>query len=158
MFHAFLTPRVFSMEFIRQNLIVEIEHFLNYNKSIEIKYPWVVGPFIIKNNDSLPMIESLLKEMGFFTEPVVNYDPHHVISNGIKVIKRNPFENEEIVGLEDAANWYDYPKETPKDTDIQEDSTYSVREIASLQPDTSKLISAYEKITPLASHLERTNK
>ena len=121
MFHAFLTPRVFSIEFIRKNLIVEIEHFLNYNKSTEIKYPWEVGPFIIKNKASLPMIESLLKEMGFFTEIVVNYDPHHVISNIRKSLKRNHFEHEEIVGLEYAANWSDYPKGTPKDTDMQED-------------------------------------
>ena len=62
---AFLTPRVFSLEFIRQKVIMEIEHFLNFKKSIEIKYPWAAGPFIIKNKASLPMTESLLKEMGF---------------------------------------------------------------------------------------------
>ena len=47
LFPSFLTPRVFSMEFIRQTLIVEAENFLNFKKSTEIKYPWVVGPFII---------------------------------------------------------------------------------------------------------------
>ena len=51
------------MEFIRQKLIVEIEHFLNYKKSIEIKYPWDVGPFVNKNKVALLMIESLLKGM-----------------------------------------------------------------------------------------------
>ena len=158
LFPAFLNPRFFSMELVRQRLIVENEHFLNFKKSIEIKYPWVVGPFVIKNKVSLPMIERLLKEMVFFTKPNVNYDPHHVISNSRKAMKINPFEHEEIVGLREASNWYDYPKESPKDTDMQGDSNSFVREITSLQPDTSKLISAYEKITPLASHLERTNK
>ena len=33
---SFLTPRVFSIEFIRQKLTVEIEHFLKYKKSINI--------------------------------------------------------------------------------------------------------------------------
>ena len=104
------------------------------------------------------MIESLLKYMGFFTEPVVNYDPHHVISNRRKALKRNPFDHEEIVGLADVANWYDYPEDTPKYTDMKEDSNSSVREISSLIPDISKLISATENIVPLENHLERTNK
>ena len=75
LFPAFLTPRFFSMELITQKLIVEIGHFLNFNKSIEIKYPWVVIHFIIKNKASLPMIDILLKEMGFFTKATINYDP-----------------------------------------------------------------------------------
>ena len=53
---AFLTPIVFSMEFIRKNLIVDTEHFLNFKKSTEIRYPWAVGLFIIKIKFSLPMI------------------------------------------------------------------------------------------------------
>ena len=56
LFLAFLTPRIFSMDLITQKLIVETGHFLNLNKSIEIRYPWVVIHFIIKNKASLPMI------------------------------------------------------------------------------------------------------
>ena len=62
---AFFTPRVFSMELIRQKLIVETEHFLNFKKSTEIRYPWAIGPFIIKNKVSLPMIE-FVEIDGFF--------------------------------------------------------------------------------------------
>ena len=64
------------------------------------------------------MIDTLLKEMGFMIEPALNYDPHHVISNQRKSQKRKPFKHEEIVGLEDATNWYDYPKEAPKDVNM----------------------------------------
>ena len=39
LFSAFFTTRVFSMELIKQNLIVEPKHFLNFKKSIEIRYP-----------------------------------------------------------------------------------------------------------------------
>ena len=104
------------------------------------------------------MIESLIKEMGFRIELAVNYDPHHVISNRRKSLKRNPFEHEDIVGSTDVANWLDYPKETHKDTDMQEDSNSFVREITSLNPDTSKLISTAENITPFSNHSKMTNK
>ena len=63
------------MELIRKRLIVETEYFLNFYKSTKIRFPWVVGPFIIKNNDSLSMIENFLKNMGFLTEAAINYDP-----------------------------------------------------------------------------------
>ena len=104
------------------------------------------------------MIKSLLKEMGFFIEVVINYDPHHVISNRRQALKRKPFEHEEIVGLADVSSWFDYPKENPKDTDMQEDSNSSIREIYLLMPDIFKLISSADNITPLASHSERNNK
>ena len=65
MFPAFLTPRVFSMEFIRKKLIVEMKHSLKFKKSTKVKYPRVVGPFTIKTKTALPMIENLLKDMCF---------------------------------------------------------------------------------------------
>ena len=57
-FPYFLIPRIFALEIIRQNLIVENEHFINLKKSLEIKFPWVVGPFIIKRKASLLVVES----------------------------------------------------------------------------------------------------
>ena len=158
MLPTFLTSRVFTMEFIRQNLIVETEHFLNFKNCTETKCSWAVGTFTIKNKASLPMIESLLKEMGFLTKLAVNYDPHQVISNIRKSLRRKPFEHEEIVGLVDAINWYDYPKETRKDTDMQEDSKSFVKGITSLNPSTSNLVLAVEKVTPIAICSENSNK
>ena len=69
------------MEFVRQKLFVEIKHFLKYKKSTDIKYPWAVGPFTIKNKGPFPMVEGLLRELVFEIELVINYDPHQVISN-----------------------------------------------------------------------------
>ena len=65
--------------------------------------------------------------MGFFTEFSINYDPHHVISNRGRALKRKPFEHDEVARLEEATNWSDYPHETKKDTDMREDSTSSVK-------------------------------
>ena len=67
MLPAFLTPIFFSMDFIKQKLFIDIEHFLKYNKSTDIKYPWGVGPFTIKNKGAFPMVEGLLRELGFET-------------------------------------------------------------------------------------------
>ena len=49
-----LTPRVFPLEFTRQKLIVENEHFISFKKAYEIKFPCLVGPFIIKNKRCIP--------------------------------------------------------------------------------------------------------
>ena len=62
----------------------------------------------------------------------MNYDPCHVISNKRQDLKINPFEHDEIFGLAEAANWFDYPKETQKDIDMQEDSNSSIIQITSL--------------------------
>ena len=71
------------MELIRHKLIVENEHFINFRKSLEIKFPWVVGPFIIKNKDALPVVESLLKGMDFRISFAIDYDPLYVITKRI---------------------------------------------------------------------------
>ena len=128
---ALLTVGFFSLELIRQKLVVDNEHFLNFKKSSEIKFPWVVGPFIIKNKSSLPMIESLLREMWFQTDVSINYDPHHIISIVRQINKNKPFENNEIAGIPKTANWLDYPHETQRDVDMQDYCTYSVKEAIS---------------------------
>ena len=73
-------------------------------------------------------------------------------------MKWKHFEHDEVVGLEEATNWSDYPHETQKDTDMQEGSNSSVKEITSKHPGTSNLVLVAEKITPLASYSEKTNK
>jgi hypothetical protein len=46
---VFLTPRIFSLEFIRQRIISETEHFLKAHKASNLKFPFMVGPFVVKN-------------------------------------------------------------------------------------------------------------
>ena len=67
-------------------------------------------PFFIKNKTALPLVESLLRELGFPIEDSINYDPHHIISNRRKANKNKPFEHHEVVGLLEAANWSEYPE------------------------------------------------
>ena len=72
---SFLTTREFSLEFIRQRLTVEEEHILSFKKSLDIKFPWVEGPYVVKSRVSLPIIDNLLKSMGFSLRAAINYDP-----------------------------------------------------------------------------------
>ena len=78
---AFLTPRVFALEFIRQRLCAEEEHFVAFKKSSDVKLPLKVGPFIIKNKSALLVVEKLLEVMDFQKEEKMNYDPHQIISH-----------------------------------------------------------------------------
>ena len=97
---SFLTPRIFALEFMRQRLCVEEEHFGAFKKSLNVKFPLKVGPFIFKNKSALLVIEKLLEVMDFQKEQKVNYDPHHIISQRKKLNKNKPFDHEIVEGLD----------------------------------------------------------
>ena len=92
------------MELVRHKLIVENEHFISFRKASEIKFPLVIGPFIIKRKVALPVVEIFFKEMDFKTAITVNYDPHHIISIRRQVNKNKPFENHEFERLAEKEN------------------------------------------------------
>ena len=110
---------MFALELIRQRLTAEEEHLLRFKKPSEVKFPWTVGPITIKNKSSLPMIENLLREMGFSMEAVVNYNPHHIISDMRKANKNNPIEHSKVAGLSEATNWMEYSRDIGNDEDMQ---------------------------------------
>ena len=90
---AFLTVRIFSLELIRKRIIVEEEHILSFRKSSIINFPWEIGPYTLKSRTSLPLVDSLLKSMGFSLGHAINYDPHQIISKRRQANKRKPFEH-----------------------------------------------------------------
>ena len=45
----FLTPRKFALDFMRQRLCAEEEHFGEFKESSNVKFPLKVGLFILKN-------------------------------------------------------------------------------------------------------------
>jgi hypothetical protein len=61
----FVTPIIFSLEFIRQRIIFEIEHFLKLHKAYNLKFPFIIGPFIVKTRSCISQIQAKLKEFGF---------------------------------------------------------------------------------------------
>ena len=78
---TFFMLRMFALELIRKWLTIENEHFISFRKHANIKFPWAVGPFTVKNNLALPKVKSLLRERGLAMEAAIDYDPHHIISN-----------------------------------------------------------------------------
>ena len=74
-------------------MIVENENFINFRKDSKIKFTLKAGPFVIKNKFSLPLIEILIRGMGFPTEAAINYDRHRIVSNRRKSNKNKPFEH-----------------------------------------------------------------
>ena len=62
------------------------------------------------------------------------------------------------MGLTEAANWSNYPKEAPNIVDLDEDPSSRIGEVVSLLPDISNLVGAAESITPFSSKSEGNNK
>ena len=77
---TFLTVMIFSLELIRHRLTVEEEYILIFRKSLGIKFLWEIGPYTVKRRNALPLVNSLLKSMGFSLGHAINYDPHQIIS------------------------------------------------------------------------------
>ena len=131
---------------IRHKVIAENENFISFRKSSEVKFPWVVGPFIIESKSAIPVVDSLLKGMYFKTNFAVNYDPLHVISTRREVNTNKPFEHREVEGLAEKTNWSDYPKPMENAEVPQENSLEMVKStevIATL----SNITEAATKIT-----------
>ena len=110
---AFLTSRVFALEFMRQRLSIEEEHFEAFKKYSDVKFPLKVGPFIFKNESAMLVIEILLEVMEFQKEEKLNYDPHQIISQRRQLNKNKPFDHQVIEGLDKMANLSNF-EEDPK--------------------------------------------
>ena len=114
---AFLTPRIFALEFMRQRLQSEEEHFSAFKKSSNIKFPLKVGTFIFKSKGALDFIEKLLESLDFQKELRVNYDPHHVISLRKQANKNKPFDHQSVEGLAKTANLLQFTEMTKSGKD-----------------------------------------
>ena len=101
---AFLTPRIFALEFIKQRLCSKEEHFCSFKKSSDLKFPFNIGPFIFKNKVALNIIEKLLEAMEFKTMERLNYDPRQIISQRRKQNKNKAFEHQLIEGMDKMDN------------------------------------------------------
>jgi hypothetical protein len=52
----FLTPKVFSLEFIKQRIISETKHFLKLHKASNLEFLFFIGPFVVKTRSCLSQI------------------------------------------------------------------------------------------------------
>jgi len=79
--------RVFSLEFIRQRIIYETTHFLKLHKASNLKFPFIIEPFVVKIRSCLSQIQVKLKEFGFWQPQRGAYGPHQIIPNRILMNK-----------------------------------------------------------------------
>ena len=77
---AFLTIKNFPLELVRQRITIEEEHILSFRKSSGINFSRKVGPYSVKSRAALPLVNNLLRSMGFLLRQAINYGPHQVIS------------------------------------------------------------------------------
>ena len=101
---AFLTKRIFVLEFLRQRLYVESELFLKHKKSSNIKFKFTIEPFVVDSTSSLPIIQDLLRSMKFDQDRKASYDPKHIISKRKVSCKLGTFEHEKDQELSAMAN------------------------------------------------------
>ena len=106
---SFLTPTLFYLDLVKAKLIVGNEHFISFKKASEIKFPYVIGPIIIKNKAALPVVDILLREIDFKIDFAMKFDPQNVISLRRQMNKNKVFEHQIVEGLVEKYNWPDYP-------------------------------------------------
>jgi hypothetical protein len=101
---VFLTPRLFFLEFMRQRIISETKHFLKMHKASNLKFPFIINPFVVKTRSFLHQIQANLKEFGFAQLQGRKYDPHQIIYKRRLMSKHGPYEHEYVEGFDKLAN------------------------------------------------------
>ena len=79
MLPVYLTPLVFTLDFIRKRIFANEEHFTMHRNDSWIKYPINFGPFVVKKPTTLAMVEKVLNAMNFQVTHAQNYDPNGII-------------------------------------------------------------------------------
>ena len=79
MLPSFLIPRLFALEFLRQRLFVEQEHYLKHKKGSSIKFKYTIEAFVASDNIALQIVEDILKGLNFKKEQAMRYDPKGII-------------------------------------------------------------------------------
>ena len=82
---AFLTLRIFALEYIRQKLACDEQHFIDRKLPKTFRIPTELGPFLVKNQQALSVVEERLNKMKFQAAGPWRYDP-----KGILFRLRNP--------------------------------------------------------------------
>jgi hypothetical protein len=100
---AFLTPRIFCLEVLRQRLHSDELHFSIKKQTSTFKVPITVGPFIVKNRAVIELIDDMMACFGFAQYFSCQYDPLHIISNKIKRQKRGNYEHRGTPKMEQMA-------------------------------------------------------
>lgn len=101
---AFLTPRIFSLEVLRQRFNSYFIHFASKNQAASFKLPIIVGPFTVKSKAVVKIIDEMLVCFNFEEDEAFQYDPCQIISNKRKKLKRGSYEHKGTHEMKELAN------------------------------------------------------
>jgi hypothetical protein len=74
------------------------------HKASNLKFPFIIGPFIVKSRSCLSQVQEKLKEFGFAQLQGRRYDPDQIISNRRLMNKHAPYEHEQVEGFDKLSN------------------------------------------------------
>ena len=94
MLPSFLVQKLFALEFLRQSLFVEQEHFVKHRKGANIKLKYTVEPFLVFYFAALAIMEDIIKGMNFKEAQEVKYDPRGIINQRKSHNRCVSFDNE----------------------------------------------------------------
>ena len=90
---AFLTPKIFSLEVLRQRPYSYELHFSSKKQTSNFKVPITIGPFTIINKATIDLIDDIMACFRFVPDEACKYDPLQLISNKKKRQKRRNYEH-----------------------------------------------------------------
>ena len=79
---AFLTPKIFALECIRQKLSVDDKYFSEKRYTRLFKLSAHLGPFVVHSRLALSLVEEMMADMKFPTVGSAVYDPKGIILKG----------------------------------------------------------------------------
>ena len=92
--HVFLTPRIFSLQCVRQRLNLDEIHFVPNKYKVNCKLKKEVGPFIVNTRSTLQVTTKMLSALGLQMGEPWNYDPHDIISSKKISHGKSPYQHQ----------------------------------------------------------------
>jgi hypothetical protein len=91
--HVFLTPGIFSLEYVRQILNSDEIHFVPNKYKVTFKLKNEVGNFIVNTRTTLKVTTNMFSSLGLQQGEPWNYDPRGIISSKIISHGKSPYQH-----------------------------------------------------------------
>jgi hypothetical protein len=74
------------------------------HKASNLKFPFIIEPFVVNTRSCLPQIQAKLNRFGFTQLQGRKYDPHQIISKRRLMSRQGPYEHEQAEGFDKLEN------------------------------------------------------
>ena len=83
---------------------MESDIFIKHKKASNMKFRYIIEPFVVNSTAALYIIQDIMKSMNFQLDKKLNYDPKHVISHRKTTTRLGTCEHQEDQALAIMAN------------------------------------------------------